>query len=159
MQTPKLNAPQAKVGTKTAASGLSVVLQPKRIEKPSFQKAIWVSRLSLETSNDDISKWIIENTSVKDSEKFRVHKLVKKDLGLSTLKFVSFKVEVSEMEFEALIDPDVWPENVMIREFLKSLTLGDFFPTLPEQKNVKQTLSPKIPTTATNTLTASRMQS
>lgn len=134
-KTVKYNAPKPKTGTKTAFSGLSVVAKPKRIEKPTFAKAVWVSRLNPETTNEEIIDYIEKNTPVND--KFNVHKLVKKDRDVSTLKFVSFKVEVNEHDFEILMNPDVWPEDVMVREFLKNPTLGDFFPDLNAQKNRK----------------------
>lgn len=124
--------PKAKIGTKQIAgpSGLSVVAKPKRPEKPSFTKAIWVSRLNPETTTEQIAEYIVKNTSITDKAKFNVHKLVKKDRELSTLKFVSFKIEANQEEFDVLSEPDIWPEDVMVREFLKDRTLGDFFPPL-----------------------------
>lgn len=66
---------------------------------------------------------------------------MKKGQDLSTLKFVSFKVAVNQDEFDVLMDPDVWPENVMVREFLQNVTLGDYFPALPN-RNEKNQKSP-----------------
>lgn len=131
----KLNAPAPKVGTKTTASGLSVVVQPKRTPKPTFSKSIWVSRLGPSTTEEEIADYICENTPIVDRAKFSVHKLVKKDRDLSTLKFVSFKVAVNDDEFDILIDPDVWPENLLVRRFHEETTLGDFFPSLNAKKN------------------------
>ena len=138
---PKLDAPKPKIGTKMSTKGLTVVAKPTKIEKPRYTKAVWVSRLEPETTDTDIATYITENTLIKEKSKFDVHKLVKKDQDLSTLKFVSFKIAVNQDEFDVLMDPDVWPENVMVREFLQSATLGDFFPPLPN-RNEKNQMSP-----------------
>lgn len=130
----KLNLPTAKMGTKSNVSGLSVVAkrEPKRDEKPKFEKAIWVSRLSPNTTEDEVIEFITSNTPVTDKTKISVHKLVKKDADISSLKFVSFKVELNGNDFDVLNDPEVWPENIMVREFMQApkTTFGDFFPRL-----------------------------
>lgn len=131
---PKFNGPKPKIGTKTAVTGLSVIAQPKRVEKPAFSKAIWVSRLNPATSSDEITKYILENTPIDDNNRFNVHKLVKKDQDLSLLKFVSFKVELNDDDFELLNDEDCWPADVMVREFVRERKLGDFFPDLNQKR-------------------------
>lgn len=140
-QKPKFSAPPPKIGTKTAVTGLSVVAKPKHEKKVQFTRAIWVSRLNPATTNEQITEYIVANTPVTESAKFNVHKLVKKDRDVSTLRFVSFKIEANEAEFDILIEPDVWPEEVMVREFLMNKTLGDFiFPALNTQKNRKKSV-------------------
>lgn len=133
---PKFNVPPAKIGTKTSVSGLSVIAQPKQIEKPNFSKAVWVSRFSPATTSDEITKYITENSSIVDKTRFNVHKLVKKDQNLSLLKFVSFKIEVNDDDFNMLINEEFWPQEVWVREFLRDRKLGDFmvFPILNANK-------------------------
>lgn len=141
---PNFNAPKPKIGTKkTAPTGLTIIAPLKRDEKPKFSKAIWISRFAASTTCDDISRLIVENTPIDDKSKFNVHKLVKKDKDLATLKFVSFKIEVNDEDFETLIDPDVWPENMLVREFLRDRTFGDFlnFPDLNAKRNRKSSLN------------------
>ena len=46
----KSNLPKPVAGTKTSSGGLSVVVRPKRIEKPTFTKAVWVSGFAPEES-------------------------------------------------------------------------------------------------------------
>lgn len=163
---PKLNkkrdVPEVKVGTKTTFTGLSVVKnqKPERTEKPSFPRAVWISRLNPETSNEDIANYIIANTPIKDHANFNVHKLVKKDCDLSTLKFVSFKIQVEMDNFDHLMDPELWPENVMVREFLQDKILGEYFPKLPPPKNqVPLTEKMETSNTAVNILSPSRTTS
>lgn len=136
----KQNYPQPKIGTKSNVGGLSVVAKRelKQDDKPKFEKAIWISRLSPSVTEAEIVEFIASNTTVTDKAKMNVRKLVKKDADLSTLNFVSFKVEVNANDFNVLIEPDVWPTNVMVREFMQSapkITLKDHFPGLNDTDN------------------------
>lgn len=135
----KMNLPSPKFGTKSNVNGLSVVPKrdPNRDDKPKFEKAIWVSRLRPDVTEEQVVEFITSNTSATDKTKMNVHKLVKKDADLTLLKFVSFKIELNVDDFNLLNDPAVWPENVMVREFMQvpKATLGEFFPRLkPAQK-------------------------
>lgn len=131
----KFIAPKAKTGTKPAVTGLSIIAQPKRVEKPNFSKSVWVSGFGPDTPSEQISNYILQNTTITDKAKFNIHKLVKKGQDVSSLKFVSFKIEVNDVEFDLLVDPDSWPENVRVREFLRERNLGDFFPSLKAKKS------------------------
>lgn len=133
---PKFAGPKPKVSTKTAVTGLSIIAQPQRVEKPKFSKAVWVSRFNPSTTCDEISNYIMETAQIDDKAKFNVHKLVKKDQNLSLLKFVSFKIEVNDDIFELLKDESLWPENVWVREFQRDRNFGDFlnFPDLNAKK-------------------------
>lgn len=133
----KFDAPKPKMGTKTLSTRLHVVAKPQRIEKQKFSKAIWVSGFEPATTPEEIVEYIESETPVSDKSKFNVHKLVKKDMDVSSLRFVSFKIEVNEEEFVVLCNPDMWQENVMVREFLQNNRLGDFFPALNQQENRK----------------------
>lgn len=132
MKKSKPNVPVPKTGTNANASGLVVVAKPapkKPAEKPKFEKAVWVSRLGPTVTEECIKNHIASISSI--SSNFTVHKLVKKDRDVSTLNFVSFKIAVNIPDFEILNDPSVWPENVLVREFveIKPATFGDFLPT------------------------------
>lgn len=135
----KFEAPKPMMGKKTVITRLNVVAKPKRVEKPTFKKAIWVSGFDPMTTSEEIVDYIVSETSVSDKLKFNVHKLVKKDKDMTTLKFVSFKIGVNEEEFDTLCDPDTWPEHVFVREFLQNKTLGDFFPQLKSQQTLNST--------------------
>lgn len=131
-------APKAKSGTKLNSCGLSVVSKPKRDEKPKFDKAIWVSRFNRDTTVEEITDYILTETNIDDKSMYTVHKLVKKDCDLTTLKFVSFKIQVNEDNFAILMDPDMWPEGILVREFVTNHTLGDhLFPSLNAKNQSK----------------------
>ena len=64
---------------------------------------------------------------------------MKKDRELTSLKFVSFKVEVNDEDFDHLMDPEIWPVDIRVREFLQKQTLGDYLlPQLSKTKNRTQ---------------------
>lgn len=75
---------------------------------------------------------LVANTPVTDKAKFNVHKMVKKGVDESTLKFVSFKVELNVEELNILDDVNLWPEGVQVREFqqVPKNELGNYFPSL-----------------------------
>lgn len=135
-QSQKPKFPSAVVGTNANSSGLVVVAptQPKeRVQKPTFEKAVWVSRLGPTVTEEEVRGYITANTGVASD--FAVHKLVKKDRDVSTLNFVSFKIAVSAADFDILNDKNVWPQGVLVRQFveIKPATLGAFIPTLNGQ--------------------------
>lgn len=121
---PKPNVPESKVGTKPNSSGLSVVPKIVRVrvrdDKPKFEKALFVSRLLPATTVDGIVDFVVKNTPINVKERMNVHKLVKKGVDEATLDFVSFKIEVSAEDLDILNDSNVWPEGVLVREFVIS---------------------------------------
>lgn len=131
----KFEAPKPRMGTKLATTRLNVIEKPKPIEKPVFNKAIWISGFNPMTTTEEIIEYIVSETSVKEKSKFNVHKLVKKGQDMSALRYVSFKIEVNEEDFAVLCEPDAWEANVFVREFLQNKTLGDFFPLLNSKNN------------------------
>lgn len=152
-QSKKMNVPEPKQGTKSNASGLAIVTKPngKRdnptSEKTKFEKAIWVSRMDPNMTSDEMADWVTKNTPVNDRSKLNVHKLVKKDQDLSTLKFVSFKIEMNKNEFDILYDPDSWPVGVMMREFVQNVTFGDYMPDLNSKNKMISESMEKMDTT------------
>lgn len=82
-----------------------------------FQKAIWVSRLHRETTEEEITLYIKEKLNITAVDEFKVHKLVKRDREISSYSFVSFKVNCSANLFKELLDENKWPNTCKIREF------------------------------------------
>lgn len=133
----KMELPAPKIGTKSSVSGLSVVpkLNRSKDDKPKFDKALFVSRFHPETTCEQITEYITSNTTVTDGTKFNVHKMVRKDADISALKFVSFKVELNADELDILDDGNLWPENVIVREFKPAPKneFGNYFPKLVDK--------------------------
>lgn len=81
----------------------AVVMEQERQKhgvKQSFKKAVRVSRFSRGTKNEEISNFITSNPSIMLCD-------------LDTLNLIKFKIELNNVDFEIVCDPNVWPENVM----------------------------------------------
>lgn len=108
------------VGTLDVVIGPAVPLIVER-SSPSrrkFDRSLWISRLHPETTTDQILEYVMSKTDCNDKSSFFCKKLVKRDADLSLLQFVSFKVDVNNEHFQCLIDPNVWPKTVRVREFI-----------------------------------------
>lgn len=157
-QSLKPKFPETKMGTKSNEKVLKVVPKPNRVrdEKPKFAKALYVSGLHPDTTTDQLADYIVSYTPVTDATKFKVHKMVKKGVDVSTLKFVSFKVEMNDDDLDILDNADLSDEGVRVREFTQApkTVLGDFlnFP------NLNGTAAPSAATETNSTVTGEAMQ-
>ena len=126
-QTPKIqlrNVPKPKYGTRDITIGPTVNLPNSETVnkpvKPKFDKEIWVSGLHPTVTIEDMTNFVLNNTDVSNKDDFKCTLLVKKGSYLSTLDYVSFKLDIKNVHFDHLIDPATWPKQVRVREFIKS---------------------------------------
>lgn len=86
-----------------------------------FSKSIWISKFHPETKPEEIEKYIVEQTEVKDKTKFKCVKLVTKDQDITTLKFVSFKIDVTPAVYDILIKEflRMSPPKTQLSEFIQ----------------------------------------
>lgn len=121
----------------------SAVTKPKN-DKPKFEKSVWISKLDPSVSNEMMSEFILTHTDLTDKSQFNVHKLVKKDADITELSYVSFKIDVNEQHFDALMNPDTWPKYVAVREFIqiKPVQLGEFIDEA-QSSNKQRKIDPK----------------
>lgn len=125
MQTPKSSKPSQatklskQVITGTSTNKIGKPLSPpqrKRIDRPKPEKAIWISRIHRDTTEEELTNYIKDSIGIAPTE-FQVRKLVKKDRDITTYSFVSFYVACTHENFNTLINPMHWPSNSQIREF------------------------------------------
>lgn len=106
-------------------------------------KAIWVSKFHPETKPDEIAEYIVTQTEAKDKTKFRCSMLVKKDADLSQMSFVSYKIDATPEVYDILIDPENWPSDKQVREFVKlsppKRNFNDFVPEIPKPNATNET--------------------
>lgn len=88
--------------------------------KPLLEKSIWVSGLDPSVSSETMVDFIINNTDVKNKDDFKCFKLVKKDFDVSKLSYISFKIDIKAEFFDYLVNPNLWPKHVSVREFIKA---------------------------------------
>lgn len=84
---------------------------------PSREKAVWVSRLQRDTTEEDMNLYIKDTIGITSAEKYNVRRLVKKDRELSSYNYISFRVTCTTDIFETLLDSTNWPSYCFIREF------------------------------------------
>lgn len=120
-QTPKPNKPTVS-GTSEKVIGKPP--SPNRIRlngrsntAPKSEKAIWVSRLHRDTTEEELSSYIKDAIGITSTDQYQVRKLVKKDKELSSYSFVSFKITCPVNMFHTLMDVKIWPNYSQIREF------------------------------------------
>lgn len=129
----KAIVPSPKGGTKNIQIGKPLEVQkiePKKVNQLS--KSIWLSGFHPETTNEEIGDYIIKNTTITDTTKFKCSKLVKKDQDITKMSFISFKIDVSSDDFDTLLNPTNWPQHVKVREFIRMIppksTFGQYIP-------------------------------
>lgn len=134
-----LHHPEPKTGTRDTCIGPVVDMHPKKKnDHQKFNDAVWISQLHPSVSVDQINQYIIENTEINRKDLFECVKLVKKDADISKLKFVSFKINVAAEHFDYLLNPNIWPKNVTVREFMQKPTqptLADFITDTSTETN------------------------
>lgn len=129
--------PTPKQGRKDVQIGRPVVerqITPRNVDPMS--KSIWISRFHPDTTTEELESYVVEHTAAKDKMKFKCTKLVKKDADITKMSYVSFKIDATPEVYDILIDPENWPNNKQIREFVKMAppkpTLANHFPSNSE---------------------------
>lgn len=113
--------PKPRIGTSDAIIGQAMPEirgGSNEATRRKFDRSLWISRFHNETTTDQIMDFVVTVTGCDDRTKFFCKKLVKRDVDVASLGFVSFKIDVLEEFFDRLSDPSVWPKYVLVREFL-----------------------------------------
>jgi hypothetical protein len=79
------------------------------------RRCIVISHIDPTTTADDIMQFIQNKTEIEDA---RCTLLLPKGRELLELDFVSFKVSVKESCYTTLMNPEVWPARVLIRDYI-----------------------------------------
>lgn len=145
------NLPIATAGTRTGDHGLPTV-EPRmnKPAKPLFDKSIHVSRIVKTVTADYFADWIANKAGIKANEDFRCTLLVKKDVDVNTLNFVSFKVDVKEAFYENMMKNDFWPQNCLFRPFVpqerQPVPVAELLmpsPSITQPNKMQKTTDPK----------------
>lgn len=124
--------------------GLGSPIKNSRVSREkTFSKAIYVSRLKPDVTEQSIASYLKNSVSGLDESKFDLRLLLKKDQDVQRLNFISFRLSCNNDLFDKFIDPSFWPSHVLIGEFVekrKSASVNDFLP-----KSSTQTSFPTAP--------------
>lgn len=111
---PKLGALDAIIGPavpQISTNGSNVVGAGLRLGR-----SLWASRFHPETTVEQVLEYLMEKVGC-NGDQLNCRKLVKKDADLTSMQFVSFKIDSNEDIFKVMENPQIWPKYIMIREF------------------------------------------
>ncbi|XP_055590102.1 uncharacterized protein LOC129742251 [Uranotaenia lowii] len=121
------------VGTKKATVKTIATVAP-----PEKKFWVYLARLQNNVTAKDIEELAMECLQCDSAE---VHLLVRKDVNVSTLRSISFKVGVDPKLKDAALSPRTWPAGVLFREFEDMGTKNSITPavTLPPRSSMRST--------------------
>lgn len=85
------------------------------VSPPRQQFRLYLSRIHPSVKTDEVINLAKECLQCEDP--LKVIPLVKKDVDLGSLNFISFKIELLEKYREKALDPSTWPRGILFREF------------------------------------------
>lgn len=91
--------------------------QKQNLQK--FDKAIWVGGLHPSVTVEMMNEFMTTKTDIKDTNQFRCQRLVGRNVNINDLSVISYKICVNAEHTEHLLNPDIWPAHVKIREFIE----------------------------------------
>lgn len=118
----QLMVPKSMIGRSEAVIGQKPKPKEPKIMKQrtnGFAKSLRVAGLDPSVTVDELCDYIMNNTSLTDKSRFDCTMLVKKGQDLSTFTYISAKVDVSSDDFDRLMNMDLWPNYVTVREFVR----------------------------------------
>lgn len=81
-------------------------------------KVLYVSKLHPSTTEEDIVNYLLRNNVIKSAEEASCKMLVSPGVNIGMLSFISFKITVSSKLFDSMFKAEVWPKDVIFREFV-----------------------------------------
>ena len=77
---------------------------------------LYVSRLKTSVTSAQLINFAADKLNI-DRSRLQCHMLIKKDVDLSVLEFVSFKLGIPKFCYDVLKDPSFWPKGVLVKSF------------------------------------------
>lgn len=81
------------------------------------KKFVYASKFNISTTSDVLCKFLSLKIGVSE-EDFECRILLAANQDVSRLNFVSFKIGVDPALFNKLLQPDIWPSGILVREFV-----------------------------------------
>jgi hypothetical protein len=85
------------------------------------RKWMFISQLHPSTTEEFIAQYV--NRQLNDTEnkqKIQAFALVPREKNRDDLNFISFKLNIPESSYEALLNPEIWPKGVVVRDFVNN---------------------------------------
>lgn len=84
---------------------------PKPLKIIAPRKTIFASRFSVDTTINDVEFYIKTNLGIEDYNNVQIYKINARNRA-------SFKIIVPESIFDRLVNPQFWPKNTIVRQFI-----------------------------------------
>lgn len=115
--------------------------------RPRLTKAIYVSRMKNTVTSEKLLSYIKSQMPELNESEVSLRLLVKKDVDVSTRRFISYRLACNEDLYDKFMDPSFWPDHIEI---------GEFFEDARERSEIKLATfdSPQIASAKRSTYTA-----
>lgn len=82
-------------------------------------KAIYVSRMQNDVTKEKIVEYLKSQVADLNENEISLRLLVKKDVDVSTRRFISYRLACTEALYDKFIKPSFWPDHIEIGEFFE----------------------------------------
>lgn len=152
----KAKIPTPKQGTKDIQIGKPIETRSIELKAPNpLSKSVWVSGFHPETTQEELEDYIVNNTPLNEKTKFKCFRLTRKDQDITKMSFISFKIDVAQADYDNMISPDMWPQRIKVREFIRmappKVTFGQHLPSLNKSPTERSSKVPKTGDSDTKT--------
>lgn len=97
--------------------GLGDRVETKVPSRPRLTKAIYVSRMANTVTSQGLLSYMKGQMPELNESDVSLRLLVKKDVDVSTRRFISFRLACIDSLYDKFIDPSFWPDHIEIGEF------------------------------------------
>lgn len=81
-------------------------------------RELYLTKLPIDITEDDILHYI-KRKGINNTDNIKLHKLVKRNADLSTLSFVSYKIDTIDSIAQHLNEVNFWPKKCIIKNFVQ----------------------------------------
>lgn len=113
--TPTSNAQQVESSSQNLQNPTVVNMPNKMPVKPRIRE-LHLTKLSTNLKENNIRKYMRYH-GILNADELSIIKLVKKDVDLTRLSFVSFKIDVDDATYDKVIVQQFWPPGSVIKDF------------------------------------------
>lgn len=97
------------------------LMKPQRIASPRSEtfKVAYVSNFHPSVTEEEVVEYLLQNNIIASVEDVLCKKLVSPNVNIDSVSFVSFKITCNFEIFRSVVNSELWPEKVVVREFVK----------------------------------------
>lgn len=89
-----------------------------KIQHDSYENHYHLSPIDVNVTPDNITDYIAENVQA-NKDHIRIHRLMRRGQDISTLSYVTFKIETNRDIGHLITQPNFWPRHIIIKPWIK----------------------------------------